>query len=90
MKRISLLACLMLCLSFQQPLFAASAGTAKAKPKVVYEKESVIRFDDAVIEGNIVKPDGFFLLRQRPKRWQDLIRIRENFDPELKEMKYEF
>ena len=68
----------------------AAESKATGKKKVVYEKETMIRFDDSVIEGKIIKPDGFFLLRQKPKRWQDLIKVRENFDPELGEMKFQF
>ena len=72
---------------FVLPSYAAKKEAPKKR--VVYQKETVIRFDDSVIEGKIIKPDGFFLLRQRPKRWQDLIKIRENYEPELAEMKYE-
>lgn len=81
-----------LCLLSALFLGAADAATpAKTgKKKVVYEKETLIRFDDSVIEGKVIKPDGFFLLRQKPKRWQDLIKVRDNFDPELLEMKYQF
>ncbi len=57
------------------------------KPRQVYEKETVIRFDDTEIKGQLIKPDGFFLLRKRPKRWQDLIKIRESYVNELVDMK---
>jgi hypothetical protein len=65
-----------------------STGSSK-QPKVVYEKETTIRFEDSLIEGKIIKPDGFFLLRKRPKKWQDLIKVRENFREELSQMKYD-
>lgn len=69
---------------------ADAAPPAKKKTRIIYEAETTIRFEDSVIEGKIIKPDGFFLLRKRPKRWQDLIKVRENFDPEMTEMKYQF
>ena len=61
----------------------------KKKPKVVYQKDELISFEDEVVRGKVLKPDGFFLLRRKPKKWDDLIKVRKNFEPELKEMKYE-
>lgn len=71
----------------------AQKKTAAPKPskvKTVYEKETTIRFEDSMIEGKVIKPDGFFLLRKRPKRWQDLIKVRKDFRDELAVMKFEF
>jgi len=75
---------------FAQPLMAQGTKTPAKKPRIVYEKETTIRFEDSLIEGKVIKPDGFFLLRNRPKKWQDLIQVRQNFRDELGEMKYEF
>jgi hypothetical protein len=62
---------------------------APPKKRTVYEKETVIRFEEGVVEGRVIKPDGFFLLRKRPKRWQDLVHVRQDFRPELATMKFQ-
>ena len=71
------------------PMALAQQSQSKStgKKKVVYEKETVLRFDGTTIEGNVLKPDGFYLLRKGPKQWQDLVKVRQNFNQELKNMK---
>ena len=66
------------------------AADAKAGPKVVQEadkvvirKRTVIDFNDVTVEGELTKPEGSYLLNRNKTRFQSLIRLRDNFNPEL-------
>ena len=61
MKRmLNWLVVLGVALSFAMPAAAQTKRKRKKKPKIVYEKETTIRFGDSVVEGRVIKPDGFF------------------------------
>jgi hypothetical protein len=67
---------------------AAEAG--KSAPKVVQEadkvvvrKRTVIDFNDVNVEGELTKPEGSYLLNRNKTRFQSLIKLRDNFNPEL-------
>lgn len=62
----------------------------KAGPKVVQEadkvvvrKRTVIDFNDVTVEGELTKPEGSYLMNRNKTRFQSLIRLRDNFNPEL-------
>ena len=73
--------------------FAALPALAEEKapnPKVVQEadkvvvrKRTVIDFNDVTVEGELTKPEGSYLLNRNKTRFQSLIRLRDNFNPEL-------
>lgn len=52
-------------------------------PNVVYKKKTEYDFDDDLVEGSFVKPEGDYLSSRRGGRHTSLIRIRENFVPEM-------
>lgn len=52
-------------------------------PSVIYKKKTEYDFDDDLVEGSFVKPEGDFLSSRRGGRHSSLIRIRENFVPEM-------
>jgi hypothetical protein len=52
-------------------------------PNVVYKKKTEYDFDDDLVEGSFVKPEGDYLSSRRGGRQTSLIRIRENFVPEM-------
>ena len=52
-------------------------------PGVVYKKKTEYDFDDDLVEGSFVKPEGDYLSSRRGGRHSSLIRIRENFVPEM-------
>lgn len=69
---------------------AASAQDAAADtvqdpsdPGVVYKKETVYDFDEDVVEGAFVRPEGEYLDSRRAARHSSLIKIRESFVPEM-------
>ena len=58
------------------------AATAFAQD-VVYQKHTVVDFGDDTIDGNLSKPDGQYLESRKRLRHQRLIKLRENFRPEV-------
>lgn len=63
-------------------LAQAPAGGAAA-PSVSYKKKTVYDFDDDIVEGELMRPDGEFIDTRRSARHSSLIKIRKNFIPEM-------
>ena len=51
--------------------------------KVVVRKRTVIDFNDVTVEGELTKPEGSYVLDRSRTRFESLIRLRDNFNPEL-------
>ena len=51
--------------------------------KTVYRKKTVIDFTDVTVEGELTKPEGSYVLNRKKTDFQSLIKIRDNFNPEL-------
>ena len=51
--------------------------------KVVVRKRTVIDFNDVTVEGELTKPEGSYVLDRSRTRFRSLVRLRENFNPEL-------
>lgn len=71
-------------------LFIALPGMAWAQEKVVREadktvfrKKTVIDFTDVAVEGELTKPEGSYVLNRNKTRFRSLVRVRDNFVPEL-------
>jgi hypothetical protein len=66
-----------------------SGGVAMAEEgaapgdKVVYKKKTVIDLTGAVIEGELTKPEGSYVVARKVSRFSNLITLRENFTAEL-------
>jgi hypothetical protein len=58
---------------------AAPAGDAG----VTYKQKTVYDFDDDVVEGDLVRPDGEFVDSRRAGKVSSLIKIRQHFIPEM-------
>jgi len=63
-------------------LLAAVAATAAEAPKGV---KVVQEPDDVTVQGELVKPEGSYLLHRNKTRFEPLIQLRENFDRELRQ-----
>ena len=79
-------------LSTALPAGAAEKAAAGEKPgtkvvqepdKVVVRKRTVIDFNDVTVEGELTRPEGSYLLNRTRTRFPSLIRLRDNFNPEL-------
>ena len=51
--------------------------------KVVVRKRTVIDFNDVTVEGELTKPEGSYVLERNRTRFPSLIRLRDDFNPEL-------
>ena len=66
------------------------AVPALAEEKIIYEpdktivrKKTVVDFTDVAVEGELTKPEGSYVLDRNKMRFQSLVKIRDNFVPEL-------
>jgi len=69
---------------------ATSAGETKPgvriiqePDKVIVRKKTVIDFNDVTVEGELTKPEGSYLQSRSRTRFHSLVRLRDNFNPEL-------
>ncbi len=69
-------------LAFAQNAPAAPAASGGAKPP---PKKTTVNFEDQLIEGQTAKPELFYLLQQRSPNFKRLIKLRENFIPEMQD-----
>ena len=91
MKRSTLCA-LLLALSLPVGAFAADDETTAGelteidgkKVRVVYKKKEEINFDDVLIQGELKKPQGAYLLNRKKSDFSDMIDERAHFKLELK------
>jgi hypothetical protein len=51
--------------------------------KTVYRKKSVVDFTDVAVEGELTKPEGSYVLNKNKTTFNTLIKVRDNFVPEL-------
>ncbi len=51
--------------------------------KTVFKKKTVVDFNDVTLEGELTKPEGSYLVDKKKARFSSLIKLRENFLPEL-------
>ena len=72
-------------------LFGLAGTAAHAEDRVVREsdrtvvrKETRIDFADQTLEGNIVRPEGNYILDRNRNRFESLVRLRTTFERELR------
>ena len=66
----------------------ASAAFAQGKvvqeaDKTVFRKKTTIDFTDVAVEGELTKPEGTYALSKKKTNFKSLIKVRDNFTPEL-------
>ena len=69
--------------SFALAQAPAPGGAMGDAPTVTYRKKTVYDFDDDVVEGELQRPDGEYIDTRRKAKHSSLIKIRENFIPEM-------
>jgi hypothetical protein len=65
------------------PAAAPAAGAPAGGNSVSYKQRTVYDFDDDTVEGDLVRPDGELVDTRRGAKHSSLIKIRENFIPEM-------
>ncbi|MCX7944682.1 MAG: hypothetical protein N2746_09270 [Deltaproteobacteria bacterium] len=76
-KTISLF---VLLLMFTSYVYAQEPGPGD---KIVYKQKTIIDFSDVTIQGELKKPDGSYISSRKEAQFGRLIKVRENFEPEL-------
>ena len=69
---------------------AALSGPAFSQERVIHEadktvvrKKTVVDFTDVAVEGELTHPEGSYVLDRNKTSFRSLIRVRDNFVPEL-------
>ncbi|GMU61806.1 MAG: hypothetical protein IT380_09320 [Myxococcales bacterium] len=55
----------------------------KEADKTVFRKKTVIDFTDVAVEGELTKPEGSYSVSKKKTTFKTLIKVRDNFNPEL-------
>ena len=63
------------------PVIAVAQSKKKGKPK----KRTTINFEDQLIKGEKQMPDLLYMLQKKKFNYKRLIRLREDFIPEMEE-----
>lgn len=58
---------------------------AQPQPQNTPEKRQSLSFEDELVEGATQKPELFFLFQKKNFNYKRLIRLRENFLPEMRQ-----
>ena len=59
------------------------AKVVQEADRIVVRKRTVIDFNDVTVEGELTKPEGSYVLNRNRTRFRSLVRLRDNFNPEL-------
>ena len=65
--------------------FSANGQERGDNDRIVYKQRTEIDFDGVDIQGELVKPAGTLLLDRRAASFNPLIKLRENWNLEIKE-----
>jgi len=57
--------------------------TDSAGRKIIYRQKTVIDFEDVLLEGQIKKPSGSFLMDRTKTKFNSLINLKKDFNKEL-------
>ena len=61
----------------------SSAIAQDEEKRVLYNKETIIDFEGVDVEGQLVKPQGSLILDRQTARFNPLIKLRTDFNPEM-------
>ncbi|KHD89922.1 MAG: hypothetical protein OM95_00680 [Bdellovibrio sp. ArHS] len=61
-----------------------TATTTTTTTTVKKERKATLNFEDELIEGSTQKPDLFYLFQKKNFNYKRLIKLRENFLPEMR------
>lgn len=67
------------------PAFAQEETDADSGRQIKYKERTEIDFEGVDVTGELVKPQGQLLLDRRKANFNPLIKLRENWDTEMKE-----
>ncbi len=59
-------------------------GTSRAQTAAKKERKATMNFEDELVEGSTQKPELFYLFQKKNFNYKRLIKLRENFLPEMR------
>ncbi len=62
----------------------SSSVTNKSNHVKIKDKKATLNFEDELVEGSTQKPELFYLFQKKNFNYKRLIKLRENFLPELR------
>ena len=75
---------LLIAVALAMPVAAQEAGGAEeGAEEVLYKKTTIIDFSDVTITGELTKPEGSYMMNKKNANFNLLIRVRDNFLPEM-------
>ncbi len=51
--------------------------------EIQYEERTIIEFDGVKVDGTVIGPDGTWVFERRRAEFNPMVRLRENFVPEM-------
>lgn len=85
--RVSVTAGVMLGFLTSETLFAQTTRTSTTTTTVTVskkERKATLNFEDELVEGATQKPELFYLFQKKNFNYKRLIKLRENFLPEMR------
>jgi hypothetical protein len=70
-------------MSLAVPAFAQNVKVIQEEDRTVFRKKTVIDFTDVAVEGELTKPEGAYTVAKTKTKFDTLIKLRSNFEPEL-------
>lgn len=64
------------------PAASSSGGASKSRPKGTRTQK--LNFEDELVEGGTQKPELFYLFQKKNFNYKRLIKLRQNFIPEMR------
>ncbi|MBW1809555.1 MAG: hypothetical protein JRJ87_15280 [Deltaproteobacteria bacterium] len=61
----------------------AQEEATEGETTTMYKKTTIIDFSDVTITGELTKPEGSYLMNKKKANFNLLIRVRDNFLPEM-------
>lgn len=65
--------------------FAQSEESDDAGRRVIYKQKTEIDFEGLDVSGELVKPQGALVLDRKKANFNPLIKVREDFNPEMEQ-----
>jgi len=84
MKLLQLICCTTLIFSVSVSPAQTAGATDSSVPTSNQEKVQSLNFEDELVEGSAQKPEFFYLFQKKNFNYKRLIRLRENFLPEMR------
>lgn len=82
MKNVALVMPMLVALIAGGSAFAEDK-VVRESDKTVFRKKTVIDFTDVAIDGELTKPEGSYSVSKKKTTFKTLIKLRDNFNPEL-------